>query len=479
MSKLRWIILFSLLIILLFGCATYTSSMGFEKISLTENANFKETRYKVILEEKQKAEEEARLAQEKLEAELKAQEERIIKERLAEEERIKAEKLAEEARIEAEKKAEAERLEAERLAEEARLAEEERIQAEKEAERLRLEAEEKARLEAERLEAERLAEEARLAEEQRIQAEKEAERLRLEAEEKARLEAERIEAKRKAREAAFAQSLAKARRLNAYPQDITSMNLPHIYRPVDEQILKDDSFTKLDVLFIPLGQTQDIETQVVADSIKDINVDFIFITGSLSDRVELSKALGKDTVTFKNGSIIFNSSIIEATDYSAKFKVSESKDIELCVYALSQNGAVNAKSVSSWMEYINAQSEKDSKEVLSSVENLTDSEVIFALSSSQPSSLDWTIFTPYQYRTDASFTISDELNKDFSDTYRATHFSEETDGGITFISPKLSERLDFLYTKGLLEVSSTTLAVAGLSNKDVARFAILATYIVP
>ena len=66
-----------------------------------------------------------------------------------------------------------------------------------------------------------------------------------------------------------------------------------------------------------------------------------------------------------------------------------------------------------------------------------------------------------------------------SDTFRSTHFSEETDGGITFNSSKLSERLDFLYTKGLLEVSSTTLAVAGLSNNDIARFAILATYIVP
>lgn len=455
MSKLRWIILFSLLIFLLFGCATYTSSMGFEKISLEENVNLKETRYRVILDEKQKAEEEARLAQEKLEAEIKAQEERIIKERLAEEERIKAEQLAEEARIEAEKKAEEERIEAERLAEEARLAEEERIQAEKEAERLRLEAEEKARLEAERLEAERLAEEERLINEKKAEAE------------------------RKAKEAAFAQSLAKARRLNAYPQDLNSMGLPHIYRPVDAPILKDDSFTKLDVLFIPLGFTQNIDTQVIADSVKDINADFIFITGLLSDRVELSKALGKDTVTFKNGSIIFNSSLIEASDTSAKFKVSESKDIELCIYALSEKGAVNAKDAASWVEYINAQSEKDCKEVLSSVESLSDSEVIYALSSSQPSSLDWSIFTPYQYRTDASFTISDELNKDYSDTYRATHFSEETDGGITFNSSKLSERLDFLYTKGLLEVSSTTLAVAGLSNKDIARFAILATYIVP
>lgn len=468
MSKLRWIILFSLLIILLFGCATYTSSMGFEKISLEENVNLKETRYRVILDEKQKAEEEARLAQEKLEAEIKAQEERIIKERLAEEERIKAEQLAEEARIEAEKKAEEERIEAERLAEEARLAEEERIQAEKEAERLRLEAEEKARLEAERLEAERLAEEERLINEKKAEEERLAEEAR-----------QKAEAERKAKEAAFAQSLAKARRLNAYPQDLNSMGLPHIYRPVDAPILKDDSFTKLDVLFIPLGFTQNIDTQVIADSVKDINADFIFITGLLSDRVELSKALGKDTVTFKNGSIIFNSSLIEASDTSAKFKVSESKDIELCIYALSEKGAVNAKDAASWVEYINAQSEKDCKEVLSSVENLSDSEVIYALSSSQPSSLDWSIFTPYQYRTDASFTISDELNKDFSDTYRATHFSEETDGGITFTSSKLSERLDFLYTKGLLEVSSTTLAVAGLSNNDIARFAILATYIVP
>ena len=66
-----------------------------------------------------------------------------------------------------------------------------------------------------------------------------------------------------------------------------------------------------------------------------------------------------------------------------------------------------------------------------------------------------------------------------SDTYRATHFSEETDGGITLITPVLSERLDFLYSKGIIEVSSSTVALSGLSNMDIERFAILATYIIP
>ena len=419
MSKIRWAILL-ILILSLIGCATYTSNMGYEKIILESGVNYKETRYKAILEAERLEEE--RLEKERLEKE----------ERIKEEERIKAE----------EERLEKERLEKERLAEEERIKEEERLKAEEE----RLE---KERLEKERIEKERLEEEKRKAEEER-----------------------------KAKENALAQSLAKARRINSYPSSLSSMNIPHIYRPQDNPVEKDDSFTRLDVLFIPLGSTNNDVNQIVS-SISDINADFIFITGPIEDRVSISKLLAKDTVTLNGGSIIFNTELLKANSDTASFKLSENKDIEIAMVALSDKAAVNSKDSESWREYLSLENEKDKEKVLSVVEQITDSQAILALSSSQPSSLDWSIFTPYSYRTDASFDISDELNKTMSDTFRATHFSEETDGGITIITPYLSERLDFLYTKGIIEVSSTTLALSGLSNMDIERFAILATYIIP
>ena len=452
MSKIRWIVLLLLITSLIFSCATYTSNMGYEKIILENDGNYKETRLQGIIEEKARLAEEARLETERIENEKRLAEEaeRLEQERLAEEaERAEQERLAEEARKEAE------RLEQERLAEEAR----------KEAERLEQERlAEEARLEAERAEQERLAEEARL----------EAER----AEQERLAEEARLEAERKEKENALLQSLAKARRINSYPSDLASLTIPHVYRPVDNPILKDDSFTQIETLFIPLGSSEN-DLDAIISSISDLNVDFIIITGALEDRVYLSKKLAKDTVTLNGGSIIFNTQLLDSNSDVASFKISENKDIELSVVALSDKSAVTAKSVNAWREYIEVESQKDTEKVISTAQKLTDSEAVLALSSSQPSSLDWSIFTPYSYRTEASFSISDELNKTMSDTYRATHFSEETDGGITLITPVLSERLDFLYSKGIIEVSSSTVALSGLSNMDIERFAILATYIIP
>ncbi|MDD7254725.1 hypothetical protein [Bullifex porci] len=469
MSKIRWIVLLLLITCLIFSCATYTSNMGYERIILENDGNYKETRLQAIIEEKARLAEEARLEAERLENEKRLAEE-VEKERLAEEARKEAER-AEQERLAEEARKEAEKLEQERLAEEAR----------KEAERAEQERlAEEARKEAERLEQERLAEEARL-EAERLEQERLAEEARLEAEraEQERLAEEaRLEAERKEKENALLQSLAKARRINSYPSDLASLTTPHVYRPVDNPILKDDSFTQIETLFIPLGSSEN-DLDAIISSISDLNVDFIIITGALEDRVYLSKKLAKDTVTLNGGSIIFNTQLLDSNSDVASFKISENKDIELSVVALSDKSAVTAKSVNAWREYIEVESQKDTEKVISTAQKLTDSEAILALSSSQPSSLDWSIFTPYSYRTEASFTISDELNKTMSDTYRETHFSEETDGGITLITPVLSERLDFLYSQGVIEVSSSTVALSGLSNMDIERFAILATYIIP
>lgn len=437
MSKIRCIVLLLLITSLIFSCATYTSNMGYEKIILESDENYKETRLQGIIEEKARLAEEARLEAERIENEKRLAEE-AEKERLAEEARLEAER-AEQERLAEKARLEAERAEQERLAEEARL----------EAERAEQEClAEEAGLEAERTEQERLTEEARL------------------------------EAERKEKENALLQSLAKARKINSYPSDLASLTIPHVYRPVDNPILKDDSFTQIETLFIPLGSSEN-DLDAIVSSISDLNVDFIFITGALEDRVYLSKKLAKDTVTLNGGSIIFNTQLLDSNSDVASFKISENKDIELSVLALSDKSAVTANSVNAWREYIEVESQKDTEKVLSTAQKLTDSEAILALSSSQPSSLDWSIFTPYSYRTEESFTISDELHKTMSDTYRATHFSEETDGGITLITPVLSERLDFLYSKGIIEVSSSTVALSGLSNMDIERFAILATYIIP
>ena len=118
MSKIRWIVLLLLITSLIFSCATYTSNMGYEKIILENDGNYKETRLQGIIEEKARLAEEARLEAERIENEKRlaeeAERERLAEEARKETERAEQERLAEEARKEAE------RAEQERLAEEAR-----------------------------------------------------------------------------------------------------------------------------------------------------------------------------------------------------------------------------------------------------------------------------------------------------------------------------------------------------------------------
>ena len=486
MSQLKALAIFLIISLTLSGCATYTSTTGMARLNLPRYEKLAETRLEAIEEEAARAEEEARL---KAEAEAKAEEEaRLEAERKAEAERLEAERLAEEARLEAEAKAEAERLESERIAEEARLkaeaeakAEAERLEAERLKEEARLKAEAEAKAEAERIEAERLAEEERLkaeaearAEAERIEAERLAEEARLRAEAEAKAEAER-----KAREASLAANLAKARRINPYPADSADMRIPHIWRPVDEELLKDDSFTRLDVLLIPLSGVSAENITRTAASLSGIDADFVFVTGPRASQVAFAKALGRDAVTLEGGTVIFRSKLVSAERETALFRVSESKDIMVTSVTEDNLAARNAKDPDSWKEYLLNTSEKRVDEVKGITEKLTDSEVIMALSASEPSSLDWTIFTPYSYRTEASFPVSDYLNTVLSDTFRATHFSEETSGGITLETKVLSERLDFLYTKGIIEVSSSTLALSGLTDGEPKVFALAATYLLP
>ncbi|MGN0907730.1 MAG: hypothetical protein ACI4NM_11335 [Bullifex sp.] len=497
MSHLKTIVFLLITLLALSGCATYTSSMGMERLMLPKYGTLPDTRLEAIEEAERMAEEKARLEAEakakaeeeaRAEAERLAEEARIEAEAKAEAERLEAERLAEEARLAAEAEAEAERLEAERIAEEARLAAEaeakaeaERLEAERIAEEERLAAEAEAKAEAERLEAERIAEEERLAAEaeakaeaERLEAERLAEEARLKAEAEARAEAERRE-----REAALAASLARVRRINPYPDDVKEIRVPHIWRPLDEQLLKDDGFTRIDVLLVPLSGISVENVQRAASSLADMDADFIFVTGSRASQTAFAKALGRDAVTLSGGTVIFRSELVSADADTALFRVSESKDIMLTVLTQDSTQARNAKDPAAWTEYLQLTSEERVEEVKETAEKLSDDEAIMALSAAEPSSLDWTIFTPYTYRTEKSFPVSDYLDSVLSDTFRATHFSEETSGGITLETKTLSERLDFLYTKGIIEASSSTLAVSGLTDGENRVFALAATYILP
>ncbi len=188
----------------------------------------------------------------------------------------------------------------------------------------------------------------------------------------------------------------------------------------------------------------------------------------------------RKAIALDGGLIIFTTEVKEANSKSATFTLTAEKDIEVSVLSLADKMATaDNLDIKAWQEYLKSESEENLKAVEDTIAAMNDNEKLFAFSSPEPSSLDWTIFTPYSYRSDYDWPLSDYLNQTWSDTYRSTHFSEETDGGITLKTSSISERMDFLYSQELIEVSSETITLAGLSDSENPVYALMATYIVP
>ncbi len=453
---------------LLVGCASYTTRTGMEKMAIPEEKTFQPTSIEDIeAPAREAAAEEARKAE--IASLIAERDAAISRAEKAEStiEKIYADLEAKEhAEAEAKAKAEAERIAAEKAAAEAKAkAEAERIAAEKAA------AEAKAKAEAEaqaRAEAERIAAEQAAFEEQM---KRDAEKLAAEAEAKAKAEAERI-----------ARDKALVERLNDFPADLSAITIPHIYRPVDRMEELDSAFTRVDVMLIPLGKEalkeEDVD-RIVASS-RDMGLEFIIVNGERENLVQFAKKAQMDSVLLETSLVLFTSDLAKADSRSASFALCSGKELEIGALDISDR-MVEAKNldVKEWKNYILSKSDADMDEVAETEDMIASKCAILALSSSQPSTLDWTIFTPFTYRDDTTWPISDSLATAWSDTYRATHFSEEVDAGITLETASVAERLDFLYSRGLLEVSSDTVSLAGLSDRETERFATVATYLIP
>ena len=330
---------------------------------------------------------------------------------------------------------------------------------------------------------ERAKQEAALKAEEEKRAKEKQEKADREAEAAAKAEEERAKKEEKAKaQEEIIKNIEVLRSRNDFPLKLSELTYPHIFRPINSNELLSASFTKIDTLLLPLGKKVYTSEEIthIASSIKDIKAEFIFVTGNVESLIALANYLQRDAILLEGGLVIFTPVLESATKDSAIFTVADGKKLSLSLLNLSDEMIKSENlDIKAWQEYLNTKADEEIKKVEEVTATLEGDSKLFALSSSEPSSLDWSIFTPYSYRFDYSYPISDKLLESWSDTYRATHFSEETDSGITIKTPSISERIDFFYSQGLMEVSSETLSVGILSEGEVATYALLATYIVP
>lgn len=281
---------------------------------------------------------------------------------------------------------------------------------------------------------------------------------------------------------AISKAMEKKGEINPYPNDISSITIPHIFRPVNSKTSISDSFTVFDTIIIPLGKElrDDENLNKILNSILDIKPEFIFLTGSLENQVNFAKLANIDAVTLNSGTVLFTPELESADKDIAVFKLNASKTLAISnVTEFFKNLSFSNIDIDAWHELsLQTQSEriKNLEPIVSAISQAS----ILSLSTDEPSSSDWSLFTPYDYRKDFDWPLSDYLIENgFRDTYRETHFSEETDAGITREIENIKERFDFIYSKGLMEISSTTLVVAGLSSEKETVFATIATFIYP
>lgn len=282
------------------------------------------------------------------------------------------------------------------------------------------------------------------------------------------------------KEAEHRAALKREAEVNEYPNDLSVLTFPHIYTPLKTNSTEKDGINIISVLMLPLGYdsftTDDAKRILSANA--DISPDFVVLTGSLENQVTGAKEAGWDAVTLNGGTILHRPLLKEANEESASFFITSTKDIEISSLSFEETMPANEDEVEEWINSLISDSTESSM-VMETVNSMTDREKILALSSSSPSGEDWISFTPFKYREDISFPVSSALLENgWLDAYRATHFSAETDGGITRRNGALYERLDFLYSQALIPISAISYPVRGLTDKNGA-FALLAEFLIP
>ncbi len=253
--------------------------------------------------------------------------------------------------------------------------------------------------------------------------------------------------------------------VQSYPENPAEITYPFLYTVRAENLPEDSGITDIRMLVVPLGDEKLSEQEGIAliSALRDITAYFTVLTGSLENQILGAECAALNAVTLRSGTILYSSGrYISSDGNSALFEVADGKDVEIAGVSLTSSIPSSPADIPGWLEGID--SSDDSQEVAGIIGGMADPEKILVLSSSEPSSEDWTRLT-LRYRSERTFGISEMLrNGGWKDAYRATHFSPETDVGATRMNGEIYERMDFIYTQGLMPSSVKTFPVKGLTD---------------
>lgn len=265
----------------------------------------------------------------------------------------------------------------------------------------------------------------------------------------------------------------------SYPSDLSTLTYPFFFNEnKDVQYVYDETKSiELKTIFIPLGEKELDEEAIaiVRKLLSSYNFDIIALSGSLSNQAKVATAVGKSAITVDGGTIVFSNLISSYMnkDYIS-LNITENKTVDIIVVDYHPTLPPSLTDEET-IELMKSEEDRLIESLINKTEQLQNENKLFFLSSVAPSSFDWTDWTDYEYRKEESFLISDTLSTlKWNDAFYLTHFSVETESGITRRIGNYEERLDFIYSKNLIPVSSFTLPIERLDN-----IATVATFILP
>ena len=320
-----------------------------------------------------------------------------------------------------------------------------------------------------RLEQEREAEAKRLAQQKQQElAQREAEQQRLEEEERIR------------------QAVQQAQYRQIPP--LASLTFPRVYATDTPTILLTDQ-SQLHVMLLPLDDTPWSEKGMaleVKNSIKDLSYPVIFLTGHMQNVIDVVREIGVHAVLVEGGAIITTLPIVSSSKHGASVQFSEKKTLRLSLSYLPEYKVLSTFASGGDWKTIQKEITGARQEKLKAIigEGSITEPTLIASSLFEPSHQDWNTFSPITYRqVDYLWPLTTLLeDEQFYDTYRATHFSSATDAGNTFFKGNLKERIDYLFSRKLLPLSSSMLTIGGESIADengIARYGLVASFLVP
>lgn len=325
-----------------------------------------------------------------------------------------------------------------------------------------------------------------LEEKLRLEQEREAEAKRLAQQKQQELAQREAEQQRVEEEERIREAVLQAQYRQIPP--LASLTFPRVYATDTPTILLTDQ-SQLHVMLLPLDDTPWSEKGMaleVKNSIKDLSYPVIFLTGHMQNVIDVVREIGVHAVLVEGGAIITTLPIVSSSKHGASVQFSEKKTLRLSLSYLPEYKVLSTFASGGDWKTIQKEITGARQEKLKAIigEGAITEPTLIASSLFEPSHQDWNTFSPITYRqVDYLWPLTTLLeDEQFYDAYRATHFSSATDAGNTFFKGNLKERIDYLFSRKLLPLSSSMLTIGGESVADangIARYGLVASFLVP